>query len=149
MSKCPSEPAAGALLKVYLGNGNSNSKDRVIRRRFDGYETLWDVLHWLGGPGSQIPDNILGVGRRVFWRFFLPLYNGKNMQQPTLLIHLLLPAQIQVNPPSARGLGAAQSSLNELNETDTNRSSKATAVTVTITMAGMTNVRFTLLLVLL
>ena len=78
MSKCPSEPTAGALLQVYLGsqaNGNgsnhgnnhksnsntdnNNNNNRIIRRRFDGDDTLLDVLHWLGGHGSQIPDKIL------------------------------------------------------------------------------------------
>jgi hypothetical protein len=74
MSKCPSEPTAGALLQIYLGGANTNTnsntntntngknntdQNKVIRRRFDGDDTLLDVLHWLGGHGSQIPDKIL------------------------------------------------------------------------------------------
>lgn len=55
MSKCPTEPPAGrgALMQVSLG------PDQTIRRRFDGDDTLSDVLHWLGGHGSVIPDHIL------------------------------------------------------------------------------------------
>jgi len=54
MSKCPSEPSdgRGALMQVRIA-------DETIRRRFDGDDTLSDVLHWLGGHGSVIPEKIL------------------------------------------------------------------------------------------
>jgi len=53
MSKCPSEPTGGrgALMQVTLG-------DEIVRRRFDGDDTLQDLLHWLGGHGSIIPQKL-------------------------------------------------------------------------------------------
>jgi hypothetical protein len=54
MAKCPTEPSdgRGALVQVIIA-------DETIRRRFDGDDQLRDVLHWLGGHGSSIPDKIL------------------------------------------------------------------------------------------
>lgn len=53
MSKCPSEPDSGrgALMQVKMAN-------ETVRRRFDGDDTLMDVLNWLGGHGSVIPGKI-------------------------------------------------------------------------------------------
>jgi hypothetical protein len=54
MAKCPTEPpdGRGALMQVIIA-------EQTIRRRFDGDDQLRDVLHWLGGHGSSIPDKIL------------------------------------------------------------------------------------------
>lgn len=54
MSKCPSEPAdgRGALMQVKI-------VDDIVRRRFDGDDTLDDILHWLGGHSSAIYDKIM------------------------------------------------------------------------------------------
>mmetsp|Transcript_23080 Transcript_23080/g.48031 ORF Transcript_23080/g.48031 Transcript_23080/m.48031 type:complete len:497 (+) Transcript_23080:95-1585(+) len=53
MAKCPSEPTggAGALIQLRLG-------DDVVRRRFDGDDVLKDIVHWIGGHGSAIPDKL-------------------------------------------------------------------------------------------
>lgn len=53
LSKCPTEPPAGRStnLQVTLG-------DEVVRRRFEGDDTLHDVMHWLGAHGSQIFVNL-------------------------------------------------------------------------------------------
>lgn len=54
MSKCPSEPTGGrgALMQVVIA-------DETVRRRFDGDDVLRDVMNWIGGHGSVIPDKIL------------------------------------------------------------------------------------------
>jgi len=54
MSKCPSEPTggSGALMQVVIA-------DETVRRRFDGDDVLQDVLNWIGGHGSIIPEKIL------------------------------------------------------------------------------------------
>lgn len=54
LSKCPSEPTGGrgALMQVVIA-------DETVRRRFHGDDTLSDVLNWLGGHGSLIPEMIL------------------------------------------------------------------------------------------
>jgi hypothetical protein len=54
ISKCPTEPAEGrgAIMSVVMG-------DQTVRRRFDGDDTLTDVLNWLGGHGSSIRSHIL------------------------------------------------------------------------------------------
>jgi hypothetical protein len=53
ISKCPSEPlnGAGALMQLNIG-------DEKIMRRFDGDDILQDVLNWIGGHGSVIPEKI-------------------------------------------------------------------------------------------
>ena len=55
MSKCPTEPpeGRGSYIQVKLGT------DTMLRRRFDADDTLADVLHWLGGHGSVIPNKLL------------------------------------------------------------------------------------------
>lgn len=53
IAKCPSAPAGGgALMQVNLGS-------ETLRRRFDGDDVLQDVIHWIGGSGSAIPEKIL------------------------------------------------------------------------------------------
>ena len=53
MSKCPSESlTAGSQVTVELGNTK-------ISRKFDGDDTLHDVVHWLGGHTSMIPQKLL------------------------------------------------------------------------------------------
>ena len=54
MSKCPSEPTGGrgALMQVVIAN-------ETVQRKFDGDDVLRDVLNWIGGHGSVIPDKIL------------------------------------------------------------------------------------------
>lgn len=53
VSKLPSEPGsgAGALIQVSLG-------DEKIMRRFDGDDILLDVINFIGGHGSIIPQKI-------------------------------------------------------------------------------------------
>jgi len=56
ISKCPTEPSAGAgaLLQLALGD------DVKMQRRFDGDDVLRDVVHWIaGGCGSVIPDKLM------------------------------------------------------------------------------------------
>ena len=54
MAKCPSEPTGGrgALMQVVIA-------DETVRRKFDGDDVLRDVLNWIGGHGSVIPEKIL------------------------------------------------------------------------------------------
>ena len=54
MSKTPTEPCdgRGALMQVKI-------VDQTLRRRFDGDDTLEDVLYFLGGHLSIIPEKIL------------------------------------------------------------------------------------------
>ena len=54
MSKCPSEPPGGRGALVQVGFGED-----VVKRRFDGDDVLQDLLNWLGGHGSVIPDKLL------------------------------------------------------------------------------------------
>jgi hypothetical protein len=60
MATCPTEPAdgRGALMQVVLA-------DKTERRRFDGDDTLRDVLNWPGGHGTAIPEEILSRERSL------------------------------------------------------------------------------------
>lgn len=51
ISKCPTEPASGGLLHLTLG-------EETLRRRFDGDDVLRDVVNWLGGCASVIPNKL-------------------------------------------------------------------------------------------
>jgi len=53
-AQCPEEPSQGrgALMQIVLG-------EETIRRRFDGDDTLEDVLNWLGGHGTLILERLL------------------------------------------------------------------------------------------
>ena len=52
LSKCPSEPGKGGLVQITMAN-------ETIRRRFDGDDTLEDVLNFLGAHGTKIPENLV------------------------------------------------------------------------------------------
>jgi hypothetical protein len=57
MSQCPSEsPSAGSQVTVELG---SSQHPKKISRKFDGDDTLRDVIHWLGSHSSLIPSKLL------------------------------------------------------------------------------------------
>ena len=71
LSLVPSEPSlgTGALLQVNLGPTKSNAdndatvttsieKVQKISRRFDGDDTLQNIIHWIGAHGSIIPSKI-------------------------------------------------------------------------------------------
>lgn len=53
LSKCPTEPSAGRGANVQVNLG-----EEVVRRRFEGDDTLHDVMHWLGAHGSHIFQNL-------------------------------------------------------------------------------------------
>lgn len=54
MSKLPSEPAmGGAPIFVHF-----QGMDNKLQRKFDGDDTLEDVLHWIAGNGTQILENL-------------------------------------------------------------------------------------------
>lgn len=50
LSKVPQEPPKGraAVMMIHLGDS------RLLTRRFDGDDTLQDVLHWLGGTAGVV-----------------------------------------------------------------------------------------------
>jgi hypothetical protein len=71
LSLVPSEPSlgTGALLQVNLGPTKSNAdndatvttsieKVQKISRRFDGDDTLQNIIHWIGAHGSIIPSKV-------------------------------------------------------------------------------------------
>jgi len=69
MSKCPREPkegGGGTRIDVYLGNSTNeaecNDYGGHVHRRFDGDDTLEDILNWLGGCyGSELLDKLRGT----------------------------------------------------------------------------------------
>ena len=69
MSKCPREPkegGGGTRVDVYLGNSTNeaecNDYGGHVHRRFDGDDTLEDILYWLGGCyGSELLDKLRGT----------------------------------------------------------------------------------------
>ena len=67
LSKCPKEPpeGRGAWVYVYLGEESEKIEGGHVQRRFDGDDTLEDVLNWLGGCyGSEVLDKIRGGSTR-------------------------------------------------------------------------------------
>mmetsp|Transcript_25199 Transcript_25199/g.41337 ORF Transcript_25199/g.41337 Transcript_25199/m.41337 type:complete len:278 (-) Transcript_25199:96-929(-) len=65
LSKCPKEPpeGRGAWMYVYLGEESEKIEGGRVARRFDGDDTLEDVLNWLGGCyGNEVLDKIRGGG---------------------------------------------------------------------------------------
>jgi hypothetical protein len=54
MAKCPSEPSAGrgTLVQVQMA-------ETTVLRRFDGDDTLEDILNWIAGHGIAIRDKLL------------------------------------------------------------------------------------------
>ena len=123
ISKCPSEPTggAGALVQVTLGS-------ETMRRRFDGDDMLQDVIHWMGGSGSVIPEKIL---EREWCLVDLnrypiaPIDVAGNMERTLQFVGCWPSGRLEIRPSSeewknkittmekmgsSRGLGAAPSS---------------------------------------
>jgi len=66
LSKCPKEPpeGRGAWVNVQLGDVSEKIEGASVKRRFDGDDTLEDVLNWLGGSyGNEVLDKIRGTRR--------------------------------------------------------------------------------------
>ena len=66
VSRCPREPpeGRGALIQVCLGDESERIGGGRVSRRFDGDDTLEDVLHWLGGCyGGEILEKMRGASR--------------------------------------------------------------------------------------
>jgi hypothetical protein len=83
MSKCPSESSTstGSQMTIEMG---SNTK---ISRKFDGDDTLRDVVHWLGGHASIIPSNLETGEWHLVDRSHpdaLPYHNLSNVLDKTL-----------------------------------------------------------------
>jgi hypothetical protein len=116
LSKCPSEPTrGGGLITVELG-----SSETKLSRKFDGDDTLQDVIHWLGSHGSVIPQKLLQNDWYLQDRNHsnTPPYNVQELQHKTLqylgcwpsgrlAIVPLVQHQGDRMPSSSRGLGAA------------------------------------------
>ena len=116
LSKCPSEPThGGGLIQVQCG-------DTKLSRKFDGDDTLLDIIHWLGSHGSAIPKKLFEG------QWFLqdknhsnaPPYNVTDLQHKTLQYIgcwpsgrlAIVPFKKTIGdddrmPSSSRGLGAA------------------------------------------
>jgi hypothetical protein len=61
LSRCPKEPpeGRGAIMNVYLGEEKEKIDGGHVYRRFDGDDTLQDVLYWLGGCyGLELIDKL-------------------------------------------------------------------------------------------
>merc|ERR1712165_678168 len=56
LSKCPSEPSGGtgALLQITMAGTNTNNNMK-ISRKFDGDDTLNDILSFIGAHGTILP----------------------------------------------------------------------------------------------
>lgn len=66
LSKCPKEPpeGRGAWVNVCLGEETERIEGGKASRRFDGDDTLGDVLNWLGGCyGDELLEKIRGSSR--------------------------------------------------------------------------------------
>mmetsp|Transcript_6217 Transcript_6217/g.13533 ORF Transcript_6217/g.13533 Transcript_6217/m.13533 type:complete len:506 (-) Transcript_6217:103-1620(-) len=66
LSKCPKEPpeGRGAWVNAQLGDVSEKIVGGSVKRRFDGDDTLEDVLNWLGGSyGNEVLDKIRGMRR--------------------------------------------------------------------------------------
>ncbi|KAL9181812.1 hypothetical protein ACHAXT_012155 [Thalassiosira profunda] len=67
LTKCPKEPpeGRGARVEVHLGQDEAEGiEGGKVSRRFDGDDTLEDVLNWLGGCyGTEVLDKIRGASR--------------------------------------------------------------------------------------
>jgi len=66
LSKCPKEPpeGRGASINVHLGDESEKIQGGRVSRRFDGDDTLEDVLNWLGGCyGNEVLEKIRGASR--------------------------------------------------------------------------------------
>merc|ERR1712038_1970915 len=123
ISKLPSEPerGAGALMQISLG-------EEKIMRKFDGDDILRDVINFIGGHGSAIPEKI--ISRE--WCLVdlnqypvVPIDTEKNMNKTLQFIGCWPSGKLALQPSSnewkeskkivekvgsSRGLGAAPSS---------------------------------------
>jgi hypothetical protein len=122
LSKCPSEPTTGgSWMTVELGSTNTK---KTIKRKFDSDDTLEDVLHWLGGHGSTIPEKLVSNEWHLVNRNHAnsPPYHVSDLQSKTLQYIgcfpsgrlAIVPATVtaqntsqQRMPSQSRGLGAA------------------------------------------
>ena len=69
MSVCPKEPPEGRGARLFVQLGDDDASGKIeggqISRRFDGDDTLEDVLNWLGGCyGNELLDKIHGNDAR-------------------------------------------------------------------------------------
>eukprot|EP00979_Chaetoceros_neogracilis_P003968 scaffold693_cov291-Chaetoceros_neogracile.AAC.2 len=100
LSLVPSEPSlgTGALLQVNLGPTKSNAdndatvttsieKIQKISRRFDGDDTLQNIIHWIGAHGRHC--SLLGVGLVGGWRFDRARKNGGRSWMPFYIVSTL------------------------------------------------------------
>lgn len=63
LSGCPREPpeGRGAVVTVFLGEESERVPGGRVSRRFDGDDTLEDVMNWLGGCyGPELPERLRG-----------------------------------------------------------------------------------------
>lgn len=66
LGKVPKEPlgGGGARIDVFLGDESERIEGGRVNRRFDGDDTLEDVLNWLGGCyGNELLEKIRGDSR--------------------------------------------------------------------------------------
>lgn len=129
LSMLPKEPAPGrcAILMIQLGDHDSTT----LTRRFDGDDTLQDVLHWLGGTAGTVFLDKLYTSREwsmvdVNRQGSVPLDCSVNSQNT--LQHLgfwpsgrlalrpsaaewMMGASVNVEMGASRGLGSAPSDM--------------------------------------
>ena len=133
LTKCPKEPPVGrgAIMNVQLGDEREKIDGGLASRRFDGDDTLADVLNWLGGCYG---DELLERLRSREWclcdlnRYpILPLDVEKHQNKTLQYIGLFPSGKLGVRLSedswrdgdeimddihgSARGLGAASRSM--------------------------------------
>eukprot|EP00984_Skeletonema_dohrnii_P023027 scaffold12157_cov78-Skeletonema_dohrnii-CCMP3373.AAC.3 len=67
LTKCPKEPPVGrgAIMNVRLGDEREKIDGGLASRRFDGDDTLADVLNWLGGYYGAFDEQ----DTAVYWTF--------------------------------------------------------------------------------
>ena len=120
MSKLPTEPTMGGAW-IFLSFEGTSQK---LQRKFDGDDTLQDVLHWIAGSGTEILDKLksgewelVDIHRAPPAPLNIELYAPKTLQyigcwpsgklrvRPTVAV----PSQTSnERMGSARGLGAAR-----------------------------------------
>ena len=133
LTKCPKEPPVGrgAIMNVQLGDERENIDGGLASRRFDGDDTLADILNWLGGCYG---DELLEKLRSREWclcdlnRYpILPLDVEKHQKKTLQYLGLFPSGKLGVRLSedswrdgdetmddihgSARGLGAASRSM--------------------------------------
>ena len=134
LTKCPMEPPVGrgAIMNVQLGDERDKIEGGLVSRRFDGDDTLADVLNWLGGCYG---DELLEKLRSREWclcdlnRYpILPLHVEKHEKKTLQYLGLFPSGKLGIRLSddswrdgdeimmddihgSARGLGAASRSM--------------------------------------